>query len=105
MAKARKHQFHCEKCGAPCEIYRKGKKHRVLVCPSCGVLATNPLSFKTIAKRAARAVAGEIPGASLVMEGAGLVSDTTQKEPTATTSRPRNVFTTEERVRMALGTR
>ncbi len=39
----KKHQFHCEKCGNPCEIYKKGKKHRVLVCPECGVLATNPL--------------------------------------------------------------
>ncbi len=42
MAK-KKHQFHCEKCGQPCEIYKKGKKHRVLVCPECGVIATNPL--------------------------------------------------------------
>lgn len=43
MMKNRKHQFHCEKCGSPCEIYKKGKKHRILVCPTCGVLATNPL--------------------------------------------------------------
>ncbi len=48
MAK-RKHQFHCEKCGSPCEIYRKGKKHRVLVCPGCGVIATNPLPLMAAA--------------------------------------------------------
>ncbi len=39
----KKRQFHCERCGNPCEIYKKGKKHRVLVCPECGVIATNPL--------------------------------------------------------------
>ena len=58
MAKrARKHQFHCEKCGMPCEIYRKGKLHRVLVCPACGVLATNPFSFS-------RALSGGSTGAA-----------------------------------------
>ena len=45
----RKRQFHCEKCGSPCEIYRKGKKHRVLICPECGVLATNPLPLLGLA--------------------------------------------------------
>lgn len=38
----KKRQFHCNQCSSPCEIYKKGKKHRVLVCPHCGVLATNP---------------------------------------------------------------
>jgi len=40
MAK-KKHAFHCEKCDSECMIYRKGRAHRVLVCPKCGVLATN----------------------------------------------------------------
>ncbi len=41
--KQKKHQFHCSKCDAACEIYKKGKSHRILVCPNCGILATNPL--------------------------------------------------------------
>jgi hypothetical protein len=40
----RKHQFHCAKCHSACTIYKKGRSHRVLVCPHCGVLATNPFS-------------------------------------------------------------
>lgn len=42
----KKHQFHCQHCNSPCEIYKKGKGHKVLVCPHCGVIATNPISFK-----------------------------------------------------------
>ena len=37
----KKHPFHCEKCNAECMIYKKGRAHRVFVCPNCGVLATN----------------------------------------------------------------
>lgn len=65
-----KHQFHCEKCGNPCEIYKKGKNHRVLVCPTCGVLATNPLPLlagiaagKAI-KTGVQAVSGLVTGKS-----------------------------------------
>lgn len=47
--KVKKHQFHCEKCSSPCEIYKKGKAHRVLVCPNCGVIATNPLPLLAMA--------------------------------------------------------
>jgi len=75
--KTSKHSFYCEKCNSPCLIYRKGKNHRVLVCPQCGVLATNgkaKLAGK-IAKRAGKAILGEVPGASLVMEGLGLAGD------------------------------
>lgn len=50
--KSKKRQFHCEKCGNPCEIYKKGRKHRVLVCPKCGVIATNPLPLAAIAAAA-----------------------------------------------------
>jgi len=64
----KKRQFHCQRCGLPCEIYRKGKGHRVLVCPSCGVLATNP-----IARRAGGALSGAATGAALgsVVPGIG----------------------------------
>lgn len=44
MAK-KKPSFHCQACGNPCTIYKKGKGHRVLVCPKCGVLATNPTAI------------------------------------------------------------
>lgn len=47
--KKRKHQFHCNSCNSPCEIYKKGKGHRVLVCPNCGILATNPLPLIPLA--------------------------------------------------------
>lgn len=67
--------FYCDNCDSPCLIYRKGTKHRVLVCPNCGVLATNGKAVKTIAKRGAKALLGEIPGASLIMEGVGAARD------------------------------
>lgn len=105
--------FHCEKCGGECEIYRKGKKHRVLVCHSCGVLARNPSVLKSLAKRGVKAALGEIPGASLIMEGVGLVGDIagSRKEKKSTPTTPqafppaqayKNRFTTEERVALAL---
>lgn len=66
--KKSKHTFHCVKCDNPCSIYKKGKNHRVLVCPTCGILATNPLpllaglaagkAIKTGAKLAAGLVTG-----------------------------------------------
>lgn len=75
----KKHPFLCEICNSECMIYKKGKSHRVLVCPRCGVLATNGKLGK-IAKRGLKAVVGEIPGASLVMEGLGLVGDLSKKD-------------------------
>jgi len=50
MVKRKKHQFHCNNCNSECMIYKKGKAHRVLVCPQCGVLATNPFSLGGLAK-------------------------------------------------------
>jgi len=99
-----KHQFFTPD-GQPLSIYRKGKNHRVLVDTHGNVIAYNGL-FGKIAKRVVRAGVGEIPGASLVMEGAGLVGDITGKKtgspaPTSTSNR----FTTEERVAVALGKR
>ena len=70
-----KNTFYCDNCDSPCMIYRKGSRHRVLVCPKCGVLATNGKAGKTLLKRGAKAVLGEIPGASFIMEGVGAVSD------------------------------
>ncbi len=63
MVKKRKHQFHCQYCGSGCEIYKKGKGHRVLVCPNCGVLASNPLPL----------LAAALPLAGKLLKGAGKV--------------------------------
>lgn len=56
MAKRKKHSFHCQKCGSECTIYKKGKAHRVLVCPECGVIATNPSVVGKIIKGVAKSV-------------------------------------------------
>ncbi len=87
---AKKHPFRCGVCNSEVLIYRKGKGHRVMICHECDrILAVNGI-LKPLAKRTLRAVAGEIPGASLIMEGAGLVSDLkrnrvnkTEKAPTS----------------------
>jgi ribosomal protein S27E len=54
--KKTKHQFHCNHCGNPCTIYKKGKGHRVLVCPHCGILATNPTLAGTLLKGAVSSI-------------------------------------------------
>jgi len=92
MVKKRKHQFHCQNCTSPCDIYKKGKNHRVLVCPNCGVLATNPKVGKLLAKRGAKALLGEIPGASLIMEGVGAVSDIRKNKKGNETDLPRKII-------------
>lgn len=103
MAKAPKRQFHCEKCGNPCTIYKKGKNHRVLVCPSCGVLATNPFSLGKALRGAGKGVVRTIPGGDIV---AGIAEGFEGGKASAPTmSRPSDRFTTEERVKVALGTR
>lgn len=56
MSRHKKRQFHCNHCGSPCTIYRKGKGHRVLVCPHCGVIATNPTLAGSILKGVVSAV-------------------------------------------------
>ena len=96
----------------PCEIYRKGKKHRVLVCPTCGVLATNPLSFKGLLGGAATGatVGSVVPGygtaaGAIIGGAAGLFSGKKKEAPTPTPSAPmimRESYSTEERVRDAL---
>lgn len=62
----KKHQFHCQHCGSPCDIYKKGKGHRVLVCPHCGIIATNPgigAYLKSFGREAKKAGAGIVSGA------------------------------------------
>lgn len=104
MAKRAKHTFHCDKCANPCTIYKKGKNHRVLVCPSCGVLATNPFSFGKALRGAGKGAVASIPIAGGALAGA-LEGFEGGKASAPTMSRPSNRFTTEERVMMALGTR
>jgi len=64
--KKKKHQWHCAHCGNPCEIYKKGKGHRILDCPQCGIIAKNPTMAGKLIKGIARSVpvvggvAGEI---------------------------------------------
>lgn len=49
-------------------IYKKGKNHRVLVCPRCGVLATNGLLSKAI-----DFATDFVPGGRLVKAGLSAV--------------------------------
>lgn len=104
-AKLPKHTFHCERCGSPCMIYKKGKAHRVLVCPHCGVLATNPFSFRKSLKGATKGAIGSIPvvGGALVGASEGFTSE----KPTTAASQSQRIeyvdrYTAEERVRDAL---
>lgn len=46
---AKKKLWYCGNCGNPCKIYKRGKKHRVLVCPKCEVIASNPLPIGLLA--------------------------------------------------------
>lgn len=105
MAK-RKHQFHCNTCNSPCDIFKKGKAHRVFVCPQCGILATNPFSLKGALKGGAKGAIGSIPiagGAILgALEGGSEGKQAAAPRAAACTS---DRFTTEERVRMALHSR
>lgn len=93
----KKRQFHCEKCGSPCEIYKKGKKHRVLVCPKCGVIATNPLPLMA----GALALKGVKAGASMLGIG-GKSKDTEKPTTQKIININRDEFDTEERVTLAL---
>ncbi len=77
MAKKRKHQFYCESCRMPCEIYKKGKGHRVLVCPECGIIARNPGFLGKIARGALKS----IPGGDIVSEFIPSGKDKTSSTP------------------------
>lgn len=82
----KKHPFHCQKCNSECKIYHKGKKHRVFVCPICGILATNPFSFKSsVGGAGAGAAVGTafLPGVGTAI-GAGIGGLLTGLESTPT---------------------
>jgi len=68
----KKRQFHCEKCGSACDIYKKGKAHRVLVCPQCGVLATNPISRRKVGGALTGAATGATLGSVVPIIGTGI---------------------------------
>jgi len=63
MVKRKKHQIHCV-CGLPVEVYKKGKGHRVFICPNCGIIATNPLPL--LAGLASAALPSILEGVSKV---------------------------------------
>lgn len=93
--KRKKGVFHCNMCNSPCEIYKKGKSHRVLVCPKCGILATNPLPLIPLA----------------MMAGSALLSGGGKKDTTPSTPATQKIITDsldkpnkgERYVKMALG--
>lgn len=87
-----KRTFHCERCGNPCTIYKKGKNHRVLVCPQHGVIATNPLPLLAMAAPAA------------ISAVSGLLSkrETANVGTTGSACHHRESYSAEERVRDAL---
>jgi len=45
----KKRVWHCGHCGMPCEIGKVTKKHRHLICPRHGVIASNPLPLLALA--------------------------------------------------------
>jgi len=106
MKRSKKRQFHCERCASPCEIYKKGKNHRVLVCPRCGVLATNPFSFGKALKGSLLGGLNSLPGGGFLSGAAEGFTPKEQKERAETTlplrAYPRDSYSTEERVRDAL---
>lgn len=68
----KKRQFHCQKCGSGCTTYRKGRAHRVLVCPNCGVIATNPSVTGALGGASTGATIGSLfPGIGTLV-GAGV---------------------------------
>ena len=99
MVKKAKHQFHCQYCGDPCEIYKKGKKHRVLVCPQCGVLATNPFSVR----KALKGVAKTVPVLSQVVGATEGFSSKSPRQTSQTTPRSPRHDNSLEKIKYALG--
>lgn len=58
----KKHQFHCVKCGSEAYIYKKGRSHRLMVCPKCGIIASNPLPLLALAATAAPTIIDKVGG-------------------------------------------
>lgn len=98
MGKRKKKQIHCVETGLPCEWYRKGKNHRVLVRADGKVIANNPLPLAAIAATAAPTVIEKVGG---FVRG-GTKSEQAAEAPEVSAQRLRNRYTTEERVRDAL---
>jgi len=65
----RKRVWHCNHCGSSCEVYKKGKKHRVIVCPRHGIIAANPGMLGGAIELASSFI--PIPGAAMVGKVAG----------------------------------
>ena len=88
--KASKHTFYCDACHSPCMIYKKGKAHRVLVCPRCGVLATNGL-LSVLGGAIGSAIvpgAGTAVGAALGSGIEGLIGSKKKAPPAASGAAP-----------------
>lgn len=101
MSKRKKRVFHCSKCGNPTETYKKGRKHRVIICPRCGIIASNPLPLLALA---ASALPSVIEGAS------SFLSDKKSSTPKDTARLPITKYDNldkpnkgERYVKMALG--
>lgn len=60
----KKRQIHCSACGSPADWYKKGRKHRVLVCEKCGIIANNPIPLLGLLGGAAARKALVTAGAS-----------------------------------------
>ncbi len=104
--KKKKHVFHCGVCESPCEIYKKGKSHRVLVCPKCGVIASNPLPLIVGAGMAlAKSSLGKkaISSVSSLIGGKGDTSTQTPSRQVMITDSLDKPNKNERYVKMALG--
>lgn len=99
MAK-KKHHWLCGQCEHPCEVYKKGKSKKTLVCPTHGIIAHNPSPFKKIADIATDFV----PGGRIVKNVLGVagLNPFDEKEKQHSSSTPRRSYSTEDRVRDAL---
>jgi len=58
----KKKQIHCGECSSPAEWYKKGRSHRVLVCPHCGIIANNPLPLAMLAATALPSIIDKVTG-------------------------------------------
>lgn len=64
----KKRIINCGICGSPCTWYRKGKRHRLLICPNDGIIASNPLPLAPLLASAAGFIASKA-GKKAVMGG------------------------------------
>ena len=101
--------FHCQNCGNECTIYKKGKAHRVLVCPECGVIATNPSVLGKVAKKTGKGLLRSIPivgdiGAEFLTKDANTPQKKTLSSPTIGTSKsPYSGKYSLDKIKLAMG--